>query len=152
MKKAVAPRGCTNLKLRQLGRMVNRHYDDHLSAVGLKSTQYALLSYVVKLGPIRPSDLSRCLQMDASTLTRNLQPMVAQGWLAVGAGEDARSRLVAATAAGQALRAEAQRAWKAAQTDLNHRLGVAQVCALHELLDASIAALDEASSDTPPAR
>ena len=90
--------------------------------------------------------------MDASTLTRNLQPMVAQGWLAVGAGENARSRLIAATAAGQALRAEAQRAWKAAQTDLNHRLGVAQVCALHELLDASIAALDEASSDTHTAR
>ena len=132
--------------------MVNRHYDHHLSAVGLKSTQYALLSYVVKLGPIRPSDLSRCLQMDASTLTRNLQPMVAQGWLAVGAGENARSRLIAATAAGQALRAEAQRAWKVAQTDLNRRLGVAQVCALHDLLDASIATLDEASSDTPPAR
>ena len=130
--------------------MVNRHYDHHLSAVGLKGTQYALLSSVVKLGPIRPSDLARRLQMDASTLTRNLQPMVAQGWLAVGAGENARSRLIAATAAGQSLRGDAQRAWKAAQTALNHRLGVAQVSALHDLLDASIVALDEAASDAPP--
>lgn len=147
MKNAAAPQGCTNLKLRQLGRMVNRHYDHHLSAVGLKSTQYALLSCVVKLGPIRPSDLARTLQMDASTLTRNLQPMVAQGWLTVGAGENARSRLIEATAAGHALRGEAQRAWKAAQTALNQRLGVAQVSALHDLLDASIATLDAASSD-----
>lgn len=143
MKNTVAPQGCTNLKLRQLGRMVNRHYDQHLSATGLKSTQYALLSCVVKLGPIRPSDLARNLQMDVSTLTRNLQPMVVQGWLAVGAGEDARSRLVEATAAGVALRAQAQRAWKAAQTALNERLGLEQVTALHELLDASIAILDE---------
>ena len=130
--------------------MVNRHYDHHLSAVGLKSTQYALLSCVVKLGPIRPSDVARRLQMDASTLTRNLQPMVAQGWLTVGAGENARSRLIEATAAGIALRAQAQRAWKAAQTALNHRLGVAQVSALHDLLDASMAALDEASGDALP--
>ena len=147
MNNAAVPKGCTNLKLRQLGRMVNRHYDHHLASVGLKSTQYALLSFVVRLGPIRPSDLARHLQMDASTLTRNLQPMVAQGWLLVGAGENARSRLVEATAEGVALRAEAHRAWKAAQTALNQRLGVAQVAALHDLLDASIAALDEAPSD-----
>jgi DNA-binding MarR family transcriptional regulator len=149
MNNVAVPKGCTNLKLRQLGRMVNRHYDHHLSAVGLKSTQYALLSFVVKLGPIRPSDLARHLQMDASTLTRNLQPMVAQGWLRVGAGENARSRLIEATAEGVALRAEAHRAWKAAQTALNRRLGVEQVAALHDLLDASIAALDEAPSDAP---
>ena len=150
MAHTAAPQGCTNLKLRQLGRVVNRHYDHHLSAVGLKSTQYALLSCVVKLGPIRPSDLARYLHMDASTLTRNLQPMVAQGWLAVGAGENARSRLISATEAGQALRTDAQRAWKAAQTALNERLGVAQVAALHDLLDASMALLDEAPADATP--
>lgn len=145
------PQGCTNLKLRQLGRMVARHYDQHLAATGLKNTQYALLSHVVKLGPIRPGDLARRLQMDASTLTRNLQPMVAQGWLVVGAGEDARSRLIEVTPAGRAVRAEAQRAWKAAQTALNRTLGLERVAALHQLLDDSMAALDEASSDHPAA-
>jgi len=150
MKTTSAPQGCTNLKLRQLGRMVNRHYDQYLSVVGLKSTQYALLSCVVKLGPMRPGDIARQMQMDASTLSRNLQPMVAQGWLSVGAGEDARSRLVEATPAGMALRTEAQRAWKAAQTALNQRLGLAQVAALHDLLDASIGILDESRGGTLP--
>lgn len=150
MKTTSAPQGCTNLKLRQLGRMVNRHYDQYLSVVGLKSTQYALLSCVVKLGPMRPGDIARQMQMDASTLSRNLQPMVAQGWLSVGAGEDARSRLVEATPAGMALRTEAQRAWKAAQTALNQRLGLEQVAALHDLLDASIGILDESRGGTLP--
>lgn len=145
MKENVLPQGCTNFKIRQLGRMVTRHYDQHMAAVGLKNTQYALLSHVVKLGPIRPGDLARRLQLDASTLTRNLQPMVAQGWLVVGAGDDARSRLIEATDAGRALRAEGQRAWKAAQTALNQKLGVEQVAALHRLLDASMAALDDGS-------
>lgn len=150
MKAPVLPQGCTNLKIRQLGRMVARHYDQHLAATGLKNTQYALLSHVVKLGPIRPGDLARRLQMDASTLTRNLQPMVAQGWLVVGAGDDARSRLVDVTDAGRAKRTEGQRAWKSAQTSLNQKLGLEQVTALHALLDASMAALDEAATEASP--
>lgn len=137
------PQGCTNLKLRQLGRIVTRHYDRHLAAVGLRNTQYALLSHVVKLGPIRPSDLARRMQMDASTLTRNLKPMATQGWLTIGEGEDARSRLVKVTAEGEKKRAQGQLAWKEAQLTLNALLGVERVLALHELLDASIATLDE---------
>lgn len=149
MKNAIKPQGCTNLKLRQLSRMVTRHYDRYVAASGLKNTQYALLSHVVRLGPIRPGDLARRMQMDASTLTRNLQPMAAQGWLKIGAGDDARSRLVAATEAGQAKRAEGQRAWKAAQLALNERLGVTRVAALHELLDVCIECLDD-DCDEPP--
>lgn len=143
------PQGCTNLKLRQLGRVVTRHYDRYVAEVGLKNTQYALLSHVVRLGPIRPGDLARRMQMDASTLTRNLQLLAAQGWLTVGAGEDARSRRVEATAAGQAKRAEGQHAWKAAQAALNERLGVERVAALHELLDGCIECLDDGAGDTP---
>jgi len=137
------PQGCTNLKLRQLGRMVTRHYDRYLAEAGLKNTQYALLSHVVRLGPIRPSDLARRMQMDASTLTRNLQPMAAQGWLTIGQGEDGRSRLIAATGEGLEMRAKGQRAWKEAQLALNGLLGVERVFALHALLDSSIASLDQ---------
>lgn len=142
MKNAIKPQGCTNLKLRQLNRMVTRLYDRHVSAAGLKNTQYALLSHVVRLGPIRPVDLAKHMQMDASTLTRNLQPLVAQGWLEIGAGKDARSRLVEATEVGRSKRTEGQRAWKEAQTVLNEQLGVERVVALHELLDACIECLD----------
>lgn len=146
MKISTKPQGCTNLKLRQLGRMVTRHYDHYMSEVGLKNTQYALLSHVVKLGPIRPGDLAKRMQMDASTLTRNLQPMAAKGWLTVGAGENARSRLVEATSAGRAIRVEGQRAWKAAQLALNERLGMERILAVHDLLDSCIASLDEETS------
>ncbi|MBS7779196.1 MarR family winged helix-turn-helix transcriptional regulator [Acidovorax sp. CCYZU-2555] len=137
------PQGCTNLKLRQLTRLVTRHYDHYTAAAGLKTTQYSLLSHVEKFGPIRPSDLAKRMQMDASTLTRNMQPLVAQGWLRIGAGEDARSRLVEITDDGRAKRIEGQRAWKKAQLALNERLGVERVAALHELLDASVACFDD---------
>lgn len=138
----VAPRGCTNLKLRQLSRAVSRHYDAYVSATGLKNTQYSLLSHVQLLGPVRPSDLAARMRLDLSTLSRNLQPLVAVGWISVGPGEDARSRLVEVTEAGRAKRAEGQRAWKQAQLALNARLGAERVAALHALLDDCLAVLD----------
>jgi hypothetical protein len=103
METSVKPQGCTNLKLRQLDRVVTRHYDAYLSATGMKNTQYSLLSHVAALGPIRPSDLAQRMGLDASTLTRNLQPLVSQGWLRMGPGDDARSRLIEATKEGPAL-------------------------------------------------
>jgi DNA-binding MarR family transcriptional regulator len=123
--------------------MVTRHYDHYVAESGLKNTQYALLSHVVRLGPIRPGELSKCMQMDASTLTRNMQPLVAQGWLRIGAGKDARSRLVEVTEAGRAKRSEARRAWKEAQKALNEQLGIERVAALHELLDSCIECLGD---------
>lgn len=140
-----APVGCTSLKLRQLNRRVSQHYDRIVGAAGLKTSQYSLLSHVVKLGPVRPGELAGHMEMDASTLTRNLQPLVAQGWVEVGAGDDGRSRFVTATESGRDKRAEAQREWKRAQLALNVRLGVATVAQLHELLDQCLALMNETS-------
>src|SRR5919205_1088681 len=98
---AATPRGCTNLKLRQLSRAVTRHYDAYVAPTGLKNSQYSLLSHVVLLGPLKPSELAARMRIDASTLTRNLQPLVAQGWVTQGPGKDARSRLIEATELGR---------------------------------------------------
>jgi DNA-binding MarR family transcriptional regulator len=139
---AVKPQGCTNLKLRQLSRVVTRHYDGYVAGVGLKNTQYSLLSHVVVLGPLRLTDLARRMRVDPSTLTRNLQPLIAQGWVRLLPGDDARTRCVEATAAGRAKRLEGQRAWKQAQVALNRKLGPERVLELHRLLDEAMAFFD----------
>ena len=68
---------CTNLKVRQLARRVTQHYDFELGKVGLKATQYSLLSQILMLGPVRPNDLASVMMLDASTLTRNLKLLIA---------------------------------------------------------------------------
>jgi DNA-binding MarR family transcriptional regulator len=141
---AVKPQGCTYLKLRQLTRSVARLYDEELARVGLKGTQYSLLSHVVKLGPVRAVDLAAQMTLSTSTLSRNLQPLVAAGWLVVVPGPDARSRLIEATEAGRAKRAEAQRRWKAAQERINQLLGTAGVLRLHAELGSAQQALGSA--------
>lgn len=135
MDTAVKPQGCTNLKLRQLMRRVAQLYDAEVGKTGLRGTQYSLLSHVARLGPVRPSELARVMKVDASTLTRNLRPLIAAGYVTLGAGPDARSRHVEATAAGRGKRQEAQRRWRVAQEALNARLGPQRVVALHALLD-----------------
>lgn len=141
---ATKPRGCTNFKLRQLSRAMTRHYDAYVAGTGLKITQYSLLSHVVQQGPIQPVDLAQRMNLEASTLTRNLQPLLAHGWIQVGPGADARSRLISATDAGRAKHTEAHRAWKQAQLALNAQLGDARVARLHELIDACLADLETA--------
>lgn len=135
-------RGCTNLKLKQASRLVARHYEAHVAPTGLRNTQYSLLSTVVKLGPLRSGELAAAMRLGASTLSRNLQPLVDKRLLAVEPGQDARSRIVVATDAGLALRHDAQKAWKRAQLALNQKLGPDTVLALHTLLDHCMAVLD----------
>lgn len=137
----VKPQGCTNLQLRQLMRRVAQHYDTEMSAVGLKTTQYSLLSFVASLGPIRPGELARAMKMEASTLTRNLKPLIAAGWVQLNAGADGRSRSVSITPLGRDKRAEAKRRWRAAQESLNRILGARRVIALHALIQESLALL-----------
>jgi len=136
------PAGCTNFKLRQLTRRVTQHFDRIVAPAGLKTTQYSLLSHIERLGPVSPGELARAMTMDASTLTRNLKPLIKLGWAELGPGVNGRSRVVTATAAGRAKRAEAARQWKRAQLDLNARLGNATVAHLHDMLEECLALLE----------
>ena len=136
------PTGCTNFRLRQLTRRVSQHFDRIIGAVGIKTSQYSLLTHIERLGPLRPGELARAMSMDASTLTRNLQPLLAQGWATLGPGSDGRSRMVSATPAGRAKRAEALRQWKKAQLEINERLGTARVAHLHDVLEECLALMD----------
>ena len=144
------PQGCTNLKLRQLMRRVAQRYDAEVGQVGLKGTQYSVLSHITKLGPIRPVDLAGLMRVDASTLSRNLKPLVAAGWITLEAGADARSRLIHATDAGREKRHEAQRRWRVAQEGINSAIGADRVMALHALIDEAMACLDDPGEGDEP--
>jgi len=149
-KAALGPTGCSSLKLRQLSRRVSQHFDRIVTDAGLKTTQYSLLSNVVALGPVKPGVLAAHMEMDASTLTRNLQPLVAQGWVTVGPGDDGRSRVVEATDAGRAKRDAARKDWKRAQIALNERLGDGRVMRLHALIDECLALMSETEDHAQP--
>jgi len=144
---SLAPRGCTNFKLRQLLRRVSLVYDRAMAECGLKITQYSLLSHLDKLAPITQADLAKAMAMDSSTLSRNLRPLEAAGWVAVAPGADARSHALALTASGRKKRTEAQALWKKAQLTLNETVGVDDIIALHAMIDRMTDALAGSEAD-----
>jgi DNA-binding MarR family transcriptional regulator len=132
---------CTANKTRQLARKVMAHFEDSIASLGIKGTQFALLGCVLRDGPIKPGDLAKVMALSASTLSRNVQPLIVQGWLTMGEGSDARSRLLSITPEGKKLWVQAGKRWQAAQVALGEQMGVARLAALHGMLDNALASL-----------
>src|SRR5438270_10281132 len=108
-------RTCIAVRLRLLNRVVTNFYDDALRPLGLKVSQLNILIVIARLGLARPAQVCDILQLDASTLSRNVKPLQAQGWLEVVPDEDARTQPFRLTAQGKRLLEKAVPAWEQAQ-------------------------------------
>src|ERR1051326_2766878 len=84
-------RSCIAVRLRLLNRVVTNLYDDALRPLGLKVSQLNILVVTARLGLARPAQVCEILQLDASTLSRNVKPLQAHGWLEVVPDEDRKS-------------------------------------------------------------
>ncbi|MFC3103020.1 MarR family winged helix-turn-helix transcriptional regulator [Salinisphaera aquimarina] len=133
---------CTHLKLQCLNRIINRHYDSHLAESGMKSSQFALLSHIVALEPVRPSDLAHRLHLDNSTITRTLHTLRQRDWVRMVAGHDARSRHIEITDLGRSRLRRARRHWQHAQRSLAAQMNASEMLQLHALLDRFTQTLD----------
>jgi DNA-binding MarR family transcriptional regulator len=116
-------RNCIAGRLRLLNRVVTNFYDDALRPLGLKVSQMNILIVTAKLGLARPSQVCDLLQLDASTLSRNLERMRAQGWLEVVPEDDARAQPFRLTPRGRQLIEKAVPAWEGAQLQARQLLG-----------------------------
>ena len=123
-------RECVVFRVRMLSRIITGIYDDAFSGVGMKVSQFSVLVAVSNREKARPAELAKILQMDESTLSRNVERMCARGWLRLEPDGDGRSHLIAATDKGIALIRKAYPAWQKAQTEVARRLGEENVAAL----------------------
>src|ERR1700752_2344227 len=87
----------------KLNRMVSAIYDGALAKAGLKTSQFSVLVSVANRKQARPAELTKHLQLDESTLSRNVERMCARGWLRLLQDADRRSHLIEVTDKGQAL-------------------------------------------------
>ena len=114
---------CIAGRLRLLNRVVTKLYDDALRPLGLKASQLNILIVTAKLGLARPGQVCEILQLDASTLSRNVKPLQAHGWLEVVPDEDARAQPFRLTPQGKRLIEKAVPAWEEAQRRASELLG-----------------------------
>jgi DNA-binding MarR family transcriptional regulator len=119
----VIARNCIAVRLRLLNRVVTNLYDDALRPLGLKVSQLNILVVAAKLGLARPAKVCDLLQLDTSTLSRNVERMRAHGWVEAVPGEDARTQPFRLTAQGRRLLERAVPAWEEAQQRAGELLG-----------------------------
>src|SRR5271170_5163406 len=127
-------RTCIAVRLRLLNRVVTNFYDDALRPLGLKVSQLNILVVAARLGLARPAQVCAILQLDTSTLSRNVERMRAHRWLEVVPEEDARAQSFQLTPQGKRLIEKAIPAWEEAQRQAVDLLG-----------DEGIALLDKAA-------
>jgi DNA-binding MarR family transcriptional regulator len=116
-------RTCIAVRLRLLNRVVTNLYDEALRPLGLKVSQLNILIATAKLGLARPAQVCEILQLDASTLSRNIKPLQTHGWLEVVPGDDARTQSFRLTPQGRRLIEKAVPAWQEAQRQAAELLG-----------------------------
>ncbi len=132
---------CTCFRLRKLARLVSQRYDRELAQVGININQYSILRRA-SAHPRALGELARELGMDRTTLSRDVKPLIAAGWVELASGEDARQRMVKVTANGKRLVARAQPIWRQAQDAIEASMGKANIDALHARLDQAAQSLD----------
>lgn len=125
---------CVGGCVRKLNRMVSAIYDGALANAGLKTSQFSVLVSVANRKQARPAELIKHLQLDESTLSRNVERMCARGWLRLVQDADRRSHLIEVTDKGQALIRKCLPAWQKAQAEVSRRLGTDTITELRSAL------------------
>lgn len=127
---------CLAMRTRLIGRTITGIYDDALRDLGVTAGQLNILAVVLRRGPVSPGEVANYLNIEKSTMSRNVERMNRNGWVAVRSGESARSREVAITQEGRRVLTEAEPLWRVAQDRAREILGTGGVKAVHRLADS----------------
>lgn len=125
---------CMCHRTRMAARAITRAYDDALRPTGLRATQVSVLAAVGARGALSIKSLADSLEMERTTLTRNLRPLEERGYVLLAPERRHRSRMLTLTASGRAALLDALPLWEDAQRTIKRRLGDQRWPAVQEAL------------------
>lgn len=126
---------CNCLAIRQAARHITQFYDQLFAPIGLRATQFAILSRLRQHGAMPINALAAMLVMDRTTLGRNVLPLQRDGLIEVTPSRsDRRRHELRLTAAGRERQRAAHRYWEEAQRRFNAAFGHDRATALRGLL------------------
>jgi DNA-binding MarR family transcriptional regulator len=141
---AEAARVCACFNFRKASRAVTQLFDTTLQPGGLRSTQFVILVAVAVDGTAKLPGLARMLNVDRSTLTRNLQPLAREGLLKITDTRGERASSVRLTAKGERVLVATVPLWEKAQKAFVERLGGKRWQAMLEDLNRVVDVVHEA--------
>lgn len=149
---ALLAQTCAGINLRRAARAITNHYDRlFLETSGLRATQIPPLVVLYLAGPQAIQDIAARLDLDRTTLSRNLKILEEAGLLTMQPGKDQRTRLVSLTDQGRQTLLRALPVWEEAQSHVVEGLGEerfrALLAGLSDVAELSREASLEASSE-----
>ncbi len=122
---------CLAVRIRLLNRTVTNIFDEALRPLKVKVSQLNVLMVVAKRGPISPGGVARRLNMEKSTLSRNVDRMRTRGWLKVSEGDSGNKQILELDSAGRELIEKSLPLWKKAQAQTEAMLGQRGARSIH---------------------
>ncbi|MGW4527419.1 MarR family winged helix-turn-helix transcriptional regulator [Amycolatopsis sp. NPDC004378] len=116
---------CLAVRIRLIGRALTSLYDGALADHGVTIAQLNLLAAVGKAGPCPPAVLGDVLQLERSTVSRNLNLLLGHGWIEAVSADAKGLREVALTDAGRDKIESVMPAWRRSQEQAARLLGAA---------------------------
>lgn len=116
----VISRQCLAIRARRLERTITRLYDAALRPQGIRAAQLGVLVAVALSGDVQPKTLCTLLDLEKSTLSRNIALMAGKGW--IESQRSGRAQILRLTPAGSTVLADALPAWRRAQRQAQRRL------------------------------
>ena len=114
---------CAGFNLRRASRAVTQHFDHALAPVGLRSTQFTILSAMALAGSVTTVQLAEGLVVDRTTLTRNLKLLREAGLIEARPSVVGRQIRFGLTESGRELLAQAIPHWQTAQDGIVEAFG-----------------------------
>ena len=127
---------CICISVRTASRKLTARYDAALEPAGINLAQYSLMRNIGRHGPVSLTKLAEIVELDRSTLGRNVRVLKRMGLAAIMPGDDLREATLSLTEAGQQTLARAIPLWEGTQEDIHQRLGAAGAAQLEALLGA----------------
>jgi DNA-binding MarR family transcriptional regulator len=124
---------CACTTLRELARRATVMYDAVLEPLGLKLTQYGYLARLDRLVHCSLGELAAACDLDVTSMSRGLRPLIASGWVKSGRGKDDRTNRYELTPQGKQVLRKAFALWKKAQIRMHQIIEPEHVRALKGL-------------------
>ena len=113
---------CMVTNSRMAARAITRRYDAYLRPFGLNATQLSLLGGLRALPGATVSEIAEARGFDRTTLTRNLDRLVAMGLITGGHPAHGNGRISQITPKGDSLIDQLLPLWRQAQADMKAEL------------------------------
>ena len=107
---------CISTRVRQLSRIVTRVYDDALRPLGITASQFTLLTQLAQQDGITAVEIGHSLDIEKSTLSRNLKRLLALGHITMDPPAGRRGRGLHLTPKGESVIKHAYPVWMDAQS------------------------------------